>query len=102
MAFEEVAKCRSAGVVTESASNRARARYGRSVLVTVASGLAPKKSLENRRLGVVAEHLLQRLDDLALGGVRAGAGEQRVHQVAIRVGGVLAQRCQRALDRGAV
>src|ERR1700681_3613028 len=39
--------------------------------------------LEDGGLGVVAEHLLQRLPYLALGGMRAGTVEQRVHQVAV-------------------
>src|ERR1700733_1042509 len=54
------------------------------------------------RLGVVAEHLLQRLDDLALRGVRARARQQRLHQVALDLRRVLAQRRQRGLDGRAV
>ena len=61
-----------------------------------------RDGLEDGGLGVVAEDLLQRLDDLALAGVRAGAREQRLHQVALGVRGVLAQLGERALDRGAV
>src|SRR6476469_6328112 len=59
-------------------------------------------TLEDGSLCVVAEHLLQGLDDLALRRVRAGAGEQRLHQVALLVRGVRAQGGQRCLDGRAV
>ena len=58
--------------------------------------------LKDGRLGVVAEDLLQGLHDLALGGVRARACDQRLHEVAVGVRGVFAQRRQRGLDGGAV
>src|SRR5205807_3902461 len=62
---------------------------------------APRRS-EDRRLGVAPEDLLQRLHDLALRGVGAGAGEQRLHEVALLVGGVLAQGGERGLHGGGV
>src|SRR5215211_512200 len=55
-------------------------------------------TLENGRFGVGAEDPLERLDDLALGGMRPGAVEQRLHQVAVR-GRCLTQLGERALDR---
>src|SRR5918992_2581329 len=53
--------------------------------------------LEDGGLGVGAEDRLQGLDDLALGGVYAGALEKVRHQVRVRTGG-LAQLGERALD----
>src|SRR3954452_18672167 len=59
-------------------------------------GLPP--SLEHGSLGVGTPDLLERLDHLALGGVRAGALEQRGHQVGLGVRAP-AQLGQRALAR---
>src|SRR5919204_2549703 len=53
--------------------------------------------LEDRRFGVGAEHGLERLDDLAFGGVGARRVQERGHQVGV-AGGLLAQGRQRALD----
>src|ERR1035437_5389497 len=53
-------------------------------------------------LQIVPEDLLQRLHDLALGRARAGAVQQRVHQVAIGMRRRLAQRCKRALHLGSL
>src|SRR5690242_20242725 len=43
---------------------------------------------EDGRLGVGAEDALERLDDLALRRVRAGAVEQRLHEVGVAGGGL--------------
>src|SRR6059036_2668305 len=67
------------------------------VLVWITSAL-----LVDRGLAVSAENVLQRGDDLALGSAGAGAVEQRRHEVAVRVGGHLAQLAQHAVDRGGV
>src|SRR4051794_7367131 len=45
--------------------------------------------LEHRRLRVRPEHFLERLHDLALARVRAGAVEQRLHQVGLALRGLL-------------
>src|SRR5436190_16800024 len=62
---------------------------------------ATRCGLEDRRLGVGTEDGLERLDDLALGGVRAGGVEQVGHQVLPIEGGRLAQLREGSLDRGA-
>src|SRR3954449_11556563 len=56
---------------------------------------------EDRRLRVRAPHLLQRLDHLALRGVRASAVQQGVNQIAFARGGP-SQRGERALHLRAV
>src|SRR3954469_11014074 len=62
------------------------------------SGPAPS---EHRRLGVGAPDLLERLHHLALGGMRAGALDQRRHQVRLGVRAP-AQLGEGALHRGPV
>ena len=61
----------------------------------------PPGGARRQGFGVGAEHGLQGLDDLALGGVYARAVEQVRHQVALPGGG-LAQGGEGALDGGAV
>ena len=68
----------------------------------LSAGKGHVKGSKHRRLGVIPEHLLQRLDDLALRGAGAGAGEQRLHQVAIGLCGGLAQDGEGTLHLGAV
>ena len=71
-----------------------QARAGREMLAVAGQ--------KTGRLGVGAQDLLERLDDLAFGGVRAGAVEERGHQVASSVRPRLAQLAERLLDRGGV
>src|SRR3712207_885284 len=90
------------------ASRRARAMIfaprscpSRPGLATTTRILCPEASmaagsLEDGRLGVGAEHLLQRQHDLALARMRAGAVEQRLHQVRLALGGLL-ERGERSL-----
>ena len=57
--------------------------------------------LEHRGLGVGAEHVLQRVDDLTFAGVNPRGVQEVRHQVLGLVGRGLLQRRQRALDLGA-
>src|SRR5436305_13137617 len=63
-------------------------------------GAKPRTPSEHGRLGVGAPDRLQRLDHLALGGVRPRAVEQQWHQVRLAAGG-LAQCREGPLRRGA-
>src|SRR5687768_9878762 len=56
----------------------------------------------HRRLEVRAPHVLQRGDDLALAGVRAGAVQQRRHEVRARARRATAQIGERDLDGAGV
>src|SRR4051812_4802934 len=64
--------------------------------------VANRGPLEDRRLPVGPEDLLQRRDDLALAAVGPRRLEQRRHEVGPLLRGGRAQRAQRRLDAGRV
>src|SRR5829696_905908 len=60
----------------------------------------PRQASEDGGLGVAAPDLLERLDDLTLGGACARDFNQARHEIAVARCG-FAQRAERMLDRGA-